>query len=433
MSKNKSVFSSALALVLIFALFTAALLGVNVFAAPMIESNGSAQLLAPLYEVMPDAAGFELLYDAADPAASALADVPETVRSIYAETSGAGYALTLSTTEGYTGAPMEIAMAVDGEGKISGIAVSSYPDSKDIGRDYPATYLGTDSALGGVSLVAGVTYSSRAFMGAVGDGFAALVGNGLIGAGVKSDSQLLAELLVSVYPGIANSEGVAQYEETAVEGAAYIRTAMVAANGGGVAYIAADGETSCLAICNLGGSCLVYDVNGADITDSVPAALIDEAKADAALRLTSLEAEDVKLLGDLAGEGAELTALPTDGVFGSVTGAYLITDGEARYYGFVSRPYGYSNLPLTVAYVLDGSGAIYAMKADELILMGEYFTAYELDKNAYEQGFAGLTQDSLSGEEALISGATVTSEAVAVAVRDVFDAFAAVSQNGGES
>ena len=46
---------------------------------------------------MPEAKGFEAVYSAADPAASALLDVPATVQSIYRETDGKGYALRYTT------------------------------------------------------------------------------------------------------------------------------------------------------------------------------------------------------------------------------------------------------------------------------------------------------------------------------------------------
>ena len=159
----KNTVKSVIVLVLIFAVMMLGITGVNAYTAPIIAANGSAAVYEPLLEVMPDAQDFEMLYDAADPAASTLTDVPETVQGLYRETSGLGYVIRLSTTKGYTGEPIELTMAVDSEGKISGIKLNAFPDSKHLGEDYPDSYLGQDSALGGVSLVAGVTYSSKAF------------------------------------------------------------------------------------------------------------------------------------------------------------------------------------------------------------------------------------------------------------------------------
>ena len=131
---------------LIFAVMMLGITGVNAYTAPIIAANGSAAVYEPLLEVMPDAQDFELLYDAADPAASTLTDVPETVQGLYRETSGLGYVIRLSTTKGYTGEPIELTMAVDSEGKISGIKLNAFPDSKHLGEDYPDSYLGQDSA-----------------------------------------------------------------------------------------------------------------------------------------------------------------------------------------------------------------------------------------------------------------------------------------------
>ena len=434
MPKKKSGFAaSALVLVLIFAVFALVLFGINIFAAPLIEANGSAQQFAPLYSVMPEAKGFELIYDANDSAASALVDVPETVQAIYSETSGLGYAIRLSTTQGYTKEPIEFTIAIDAEGKISGTELTAYPDTKDFGADYPGSFIGQDSALGDVGLVAGVTYSSSAFKNAVSDGFAALIANDLVGAGVKSDAQILTELSVQVFTGLANRDGVAQVEEPEIaEGQfTFIQKIMKALNGSGFAFVAKDGESSYLLICNVSGAVRVYDIEGKDITDTANAAMVEEASSYAAANTVSTADAELKKLQTMVSEGAELTALPLDDVFNSVTGAYRVTDGETTLYGFCARPYAYSNEPIAVYYVLDENGAIVSMACDEIILFGEYFTSYELDEAKYKEGFAGLTADSFTGEQTLISGATASTNAMTVAIEDVFAAFQAISATDG--
>lgn len=432
-NKKTGFAASALVLVLIFAVFALVLFGINIFAAPLIEANGSAQQFAPLYSVMPEAKGFELIYDANDSAASALVDVPETVQAIYSETSGLGYAIRLSTTQGYTKEPIEFTIAIDAEGKISGTELTAYPDTKDFGADYPGSFIGQDSALGDVGLVAGVTYSSSAFKNAVSDGFAALIGNGLVGAGVKSDAQILTELSAQVFTGLANRDGVAQVEEPEIaEGQfTFIQKIMKALNGSGFAFVAKDGESSYLLICNVSGAVRVYDIEGKDVTDTANAAMVEEASSYAAANTVSTADAELKKLRTMVSEGAELTALPLDDVFNSVTGAYRVTDGETTLYGFCARPYAYSNQPIAVYYVLDENGAIVSMACDEIILFGEYFTSYELDEAKYKEGFAGLTADSFTGEQTLISGATASTNAMTVAIEDVFAAFQAISATDG--
>lgn len=437
MTRNEKL-KSALVMVLVFAVFALALTGMNIALAPAIERSAAAGELAPLYAVMPDAAGFEPLYTAADPASSGLTGVSDKVQGVYAETSGAGYVLLLSTSEGYTKEPIGITMAVDAEGKISGVEISAYPETKELGAGYMDGYLGQDSTLAAVSLVSGATYSSSAIRGAIEAGFAALIDNELVGAGVKGDAQLLEELMPIAFSGMANSAGIAQYEEQDISAAGYtyIQKSMKALTGTAMAYIVKDGEASYLALCNCAGGCKVVDVEGNDVTADVPA-IVDEAKADAAKNIQpdteGYYAKFARMVGDRDTDNtALLTALPMEDIFSSITGVYSITTADgAQFYGFVSTGFGYSNMPFVTYYILDENGAITAMDADELILIKEYFTAYELDEPSYKAGFVGVTAENFTGEQALISGATVSSDAVKTAVNDVFAAFDQLMKNGG--
>ena len=428
--ENKKEFSkSVLALVAIVLVAVLLLTGLNFITAPLIAENGSAAAFAPLYAVMPDAAGFDQLYDAADPGSSALANIPASVQSIYGETGGMGYVLRLSTSEGYTKQPIEFTLAIDAEGKISGVELTAYPETKDMGKEtYPQTYLGQDSTLANVSLVAGVTYSSSAFKNAVADSFAALIDNGLIGAGVKGDEQILVEMLAEVYPGIASPTGTPQYEEQEIaEGQySYITKSLKALNDSGFALIMKNGDATYMAVCNAFGSVKIVDVDGNEVSDDAMAA---EAKAYAEANIVSHSDGDLNKVKLLVPDASDVTAISLDGVYNSVTCAYK---AEGVGYVFVSRSYGYSNEPMVIYYVIDDNGAIVTMTADELILFKEYFTSYQLDESSYKAGFTGLTGDSFTGDEALISGATVSSDAIRVATEDAFTAFAAVNENGGE-
>lgn len=419
----------AVLLTVLVAVFVAALMGLNVFTGPLVAKNGSAQELAPLYSAMPEAGGFEKIYDIADAASSALKDVPETVQSIYAETSGLGYAVRLATTKGYTGEAIELTMGVDSEGKITGVELTAYPESKDFGAEYPTTFVGQDSALADVTVVAGVTYSSVAFRDAVSDGFNALIANELVGAGQKGADQLLMELLPSVHSGLVNNVAVGQYEES--EGSGNIVKVMKARNNSGFAYLMANGDTMLLAAVNASGDVRLVDVEGNDVTDEdAYSALKDEAVAHAAANQAAAPTDKEQGRMNMLLADAKISALKLDGVFNSVTSAYELTKGGETYYGFVARSYGYDNEVMGVYYVLDASGAIVGMTADELIFYAEYFSAYTLDEPAYKAGFAGLTGESWTGEQAVIAGATMTSDAVKTATNDVFAAFAALK--GGE-
>lgn len=419
----------ALAAVL-FVVFSAAMMGLNVITGPIIESNGAAAQFAPLLAVMPEAQDFEQVYDAVDSAASGLANVPETVQSIYRETSGLGYVLRMSTTQGYTGEPIELTMSVDAEGKIAGIQVDAYPETKDFGAEYPATYVGQDSTMAEVNLVAGCTYSSSAFKNAVVDGFAALVNNELIAAGVKGDAQILTELALQAHTGLANSSGVGQYEEMEPTGS--FQAIYKALNGSGFAYIVKDGDASLLALSSALGGCRVLDVEGNEVTEA-HADVVEEARAHTAANIESFADTDLKRLQQMLPEATEFTPLTLDNVFNTVTTVFEMKAGGAVYYGIVARSYAYNNVPTANYYVLDANGAIVSMNAEELILFKEYFNAYTLDEPAYKAAFAGQTAETWTDEQALISGATMTSDAVATATNDAFAAFQAIQENGGQN
>ncbi len=419
----KKEFSKSLAVVLVLFIVAALLLtGINTVTAPIIEANGASAQFEPLFAVMPEAENFDVLYDVNDAAASALVDVPATVQGVYSETSGLGYAVTLSTTEGYTKEPITMTMAIDAEGKISALEVTSYPETKDVGADYPLTYVGQDSALGGVTLVAGVTFSSSAIKNAVTDGFNVLINNGLVGAGQKSDDQVLLELLPQFYPGIANSSGILQYEEAEVNSGSIVK-ALKALNGSGFAFMLNDGSANYLGICTLVGGAKIVDMEGNEVDSS---AMLEEIKTYTAENAQSQAEQETAKLQRITSETAEVSALSVD-ICNSISGVYSIVDGGVQYYGFVSRSYGYNNMTMPIYFVLDENGAIVKMTCDELILYAEYFSTYTLDEPSYKEGFVGLTADSYTGEQALIAGATMSGDAVNTATNDAFAAFAAIS------
>ena len=418
----KKEFSKSIAVLLVLFVLSALLLtGINTVTAPLIEANGASAQFEPLFAVMPEAQNFDVLYSAQDPAATALVDVPETVTGIYSETSGLGYAITLSTSAGYTKEAIEMTLAVDAEGKISALEVNAYPESRDVGAEYLTSFQGQDSALPDVGLVAGTTFSSAAIKNAVSDGFAALINNDLVGAGVKSDDQILLELLPQVYSGIANN-GVGQYEEAEVNSGSILK-AFKALNGSGFGFILNDGNANYLGVWTLAGGAKILDLEGNTVDN---AALLEEIKAYGAANAESLADKEIAKLQRMVSEGAEITALPVE-LYNSVTGVYSILDGGAQFYGFVARSYGYSNLPMAIYYVLDVNGAIVSMNAEELIFYKDYFNAYTLDEPSYKEGFTGLTADSYTGEQAIIAGATMSTEGVATATEDVFAAFAAIA------
>ncbi len=162
------------------------LLGVlNYITAPIIAEANKAATLASFYKVLPEAEDFEEV--------EMPAGAPETVQSIYKDTAGTGYAISLATSSQYSSSDMLITVGIGADGIIKNVVLTSYTESKDFGADYPSTYIGQDSSLSGVDIVAGVTYSSTAFKNAVQDAYTALFTAEDAAAGEKSDAQTAKE------------------------------------------------------------------------------------------------------------------------------------------------------------------------------------------------------------------------------------------------
>ena len=408
--------------VLIFALlivFSAAAVGLNFVTGPIIEKNEASRASGALAKVFPGGKGFE------EVDLSTLTDLPDTLVSVHKETSGAGYVLNMSTTKGYTGNAIKLSFGVDSTGKIIGISLDDYPESKDFGAGYPDTFIGQDSALAGVQIVAGCTYSSVAFRDAVADGMNLLVANGLMAAGVKTDEQLLLELVPTLHTGLVNDKGIAQYDE--LDGDGTFAKILKAKNGSGFGYIVKDGETTLLAVTNTSGKVKVYNTEGADVTAQY-ASIADSAKAHTlSSPANTLDRDTLRLTALL--EGATVTAAELPESFNSVTNLYTLQQDGATYYGMVARTYGYDNKVMGVYYVVDADGAIVGMNVDTLIFDAEYYHDYTLDPASYKAGFKGLTQDTFTGDVAAIAGATYTADSVKQATDDIFAVYSA--QKGG--
>ena len=399
--------------VLVFALlivFSAAAVGLNFVTGPIIERNNAARASGALAKVFPNGKGFE------EVDLATLQDVADTVVSIHKETSGAGYVLNMSTTKGYTGNAIKLSFGVDSEGKIVGISLDEYPETKDFGAGYPDTFIGQDSTLAGVEIVAGCTYSSVAFRDAVADGMNTLIANGLMAAGVKSDEQILLELLPETHSGLVNGKGIAQYDE--LEGDGTFAKILKAKNNSGYGYIAKDGDTTLLAVTNMSGKVRIINVEGADVTAQY-AAIADSAKAHTLNNpVNTLDRDTLRMTALL--EGATVTAAELPEVFNSVTNLYTLEKDGATYYGMVSRTYGYDNKTMGVYFVVDANGAIVGMNVDTLIFDAEYYHNYTLDPASYKEGFKGQSQDTFTGDIAAISGATYTADSIKQAADEIF-------------
>ncbi len=408
MSNNQKDTLIVLSTLIISILFLSLL---NLITGPFIAKNNSRAELEPLFEVMADADGFEKLE---------LAGLPSTVTEVYKETSGKGYVIRCSTNKGFTGKDITFRVAISADGKVTGIALDDYPETKDFGSDYPSTYIGSDSTLSTVEIVAGVTYSSTAFKNAVADAFTALDSNGLVKAAEKEPGQVYEEMLTTVFGEALSPKGLLVAEDftSAVSG---VQNAKLSGNKAGVCYWIEENGVNYVVVANR-SALAVYGMDG-KVSDGLGSAAKDALQAEALSTTkdeTKKDLKKLKKLGTLS-ENAVFTEISLDGIYSSVTCAYTVEDEGKTYYALAMRPYGFGNETMVMYILLTEDGKIASFSVKELIIEADYFSGYTLP-DGYYSSFEGL-DSSWSGDEALISGATLSTDAVRDAVNDAFDAY----------
>ena len=398
---NDSV-KSVIALVVICLVVTLALSAVNYVTAPIISENNSKAVQASFSEALPGADGFEEVEPAAD--------APETVKGIYRENNGIGYVVSLETTSQYSESPMGITVGIGTDGIIKNIVLTNYAETKDFGADYPATYVGQDSALSGADLAAGVTYSSTAFRNAVADAYTALFAVADVAAGEMSDDQMAAEAIGELLPASLDNTGVCKVEE---EDCLFVST-----NRTGYAMVADKVAYVTDAFGNYVGS-KSFDEAASEDASAVDA--VKSAAAEAYARVSEKNSERIVKMY----EDAEITTLVPEGVQSSVNGAYRFTSGGTTYYAMTTSTFGFGGV-VNIMYVVDENGTIAKFK-----VLSHNETEYYGDvvsQSAYTGGYPGQTLGSISDDVLVISGCTFTTNAVRTAADDVTAAFNAVKE-----
>lgn len=405
---NKSAKSIILPVIVVILAFVILFL-VNLWTYPLIIESRMQGEVGPAMDVMPNAKGFEELQ---------LDNIPSTVETVYKETSGQGYVVKVSTKAGFTKEAIVFYVAINGDNKVQKINVTEYPETRDVGDGYVDTFIGSDSTLSTVDLIAGVTYSSSAIKNGVADAFKALSDNGLIVAAKKEPKQLYEELMPVVFGTAVNPAGMMAQEEFTSSISGVVK-AQKALNEGAVAYWYSEGEEN-YAVVTDGKRAKVYDLEGNEVSSlssSVLSSLMEEAKTI----VKDNSSSDIKRFKKYV-PNSSVTEIDVP-LFNNVTTAFQCVNENGTYYGFGVRSYAFENTPLTMYISIDDNGAIYSFNCSSLYVEPEYFTHSEPDN--YTGGLVGVTE-SWSGDEALITGATLTSEAVRDAINDVFDSFKAI-------
>ena len=418
MAKTVKIIKTLVILLLIMAIFGGAMFALNLHTGPIIAANNVGAANERLTAVMPDGKAFENII-------ANLSNVPTNVTEIHKETNGLGYVIICMAETQFADTPMEIAIGISADGKICGIKINNHGtgannwNPKLDAGNYLSTYIGQDSTLADVGLVTGVTISSTAFKNAVSEAMGVLAANDLIQAGVKSDDQILTELIATVAPGYTKTE------EVAVSG--NITKALKATNDTGFAYIVAEGDANYLAIVNAMGVCKVYDVEGTDVT-AAHEAIVTEVKAHADANQTAFfDAFKTKIERMMEG-ATDIEAIALD-TFNTVVSAVSFKVEDATYYGFYSRSIGFHQMDVYV--VIDENGAIAKIDAKQFIFDEEYFMSFGgMDVPAYKEGFVGLTGETFNGDAAIIATATMTSNAMKQSTEDAFASFDSIQKGG---
>lgn len=374
---------------------------INMVTGPVIEAQRNAAANEALLEVFPTGTDFEEIQDLASLGLS------ESVTNAYKETNGAGYVFRITST-GYKPG-MVIMVGIDAEGKITGSKCLETQDTFQKEPQIDNSYNGQSLADFKPNMLAGATMTSTGYRDAVNTALQSFI---LASGGTIDPALTIIDLLPTVAPGFTNP--------AEVEASGNMKKAYKAANDAGFAYTFSDGEVAFLAIVNATGTCAVYDAEGNNVTDA-HTDLAEEAKAHATANQKSYTEALTTKITRLYEDASEITEIDNS-LFNTVVSAVTFKSNGADYYGFYSRSPGYSQMDVYV--ILDANGAIANLDAKAFFFDEEYFN---VDDNVnladYKNGFVGQTT---VGDNAMITGATYTSNAVKQSINDAFDAFTSI-------
>ena len=359
-----------------------------------------------------------------------------TIVAVHKETSGLGYVIEVAWTseDSHGSEPNLVLVGISTDGKIIAVNNEAYHDTEGYNifnkdPNYASSFVGQDSTLADIGLVAGSTHSSSAFRSAVSHAFEVLVLNNMITAGVKSDDQILTEMLPLLHTGLANSGTIVGTE---VAGSGNIVKGWKSTNNTGAAYIMSKGESMYLVLVNNSSVAVVYDTEK-NIVTADHEDLITEALANFGVGndCSSFLAEKLdSIIDNVVKDSIKMIKLDT---FNKVSAAaeFTTTDGNTLYI-FYSQPLTYQNNVMEVYTVIDSNGTIvkneigtflYGHGVDYLPIYTQGYgnTSSETFIN-YENKYVGITEDTMS-DDLLVTGATISSTAVRNATADAFEAF----------
>ena len=418
--KRNELIRTSLIMIVTVVVFGLAAFGLNFHTGPRIEANKAGAANAVLVAVMPEGKLFDEI------TSELTIDASTGVTNVYKETSGKGYVFK-ATKPGFS-KPVNVVVGVSSEGLITGITVEIGQGDFPVNNMLP-TFIGQDSTLSGVVLQGGATASSNAVKAAVEAGLLVLASNDLMKAAVKTAEQVYEELLTTVFSGATKGANLTVSGNITV---AY----KTLTNSGIVCYVA-KGENTLLAIANVNGVVEVYQPKLLDeATQSYELENVTEANGDVVEEVKQFAANNITseyqaLANKVAKmyEGAtELTEV-TMNTFGSLTAALSFVYNDTTYYAYIAKTINNYNKSVVTSYiVLDSEGNVAKFDLTNYFGDEEYFgAAHGFDVNGYEDKFVGTNDSTLdTNDDLIISGATMTTNAVKQAMKDAFASFTAL-------
>lgn len=398
---------------------------VNILTEPIIKKAEANKEDAAYIEVLPNATGFEDV-ELGD-------DVPESVKAMKKDAGGSGYAFKLLATATYSGTPMNVIVGIGTDGKITKMSFVEYTDSPGIGtpEGFDELFRGKDNTT--TDNDAGATVTTNALKAVLNDAYAVL---GKYSTIEQSDEQKLVNIYGKLMPWAANpSSGASKFEAVDLSGFDGVNPAVTAAfvpsTKVGYVLLVKNGDSNVAVGVNaFGKAYAVYDLDGNELTsgidevktaaESLPPVYLEKAKTAE----RRIKAAFKTAISEDAANSLTAEAIKLENISSSVEAAFKVKAANKEYFAFFATTVGFHG-NIQVLYVTDKDGNIVIYKT-----VSQSESAGYGDKIASADYVASITGklDALSDDAVMVSGATVTSEAVKLAKNDIKAAFNAVKE-----
>ncbi len=398
---------------------------VNMLTEPIIKKAEANKEDSAYLEVLPNATEF-VDVELGD-------DVPESVKAMKKDAGGSGYAFKLLATATYSGTPMSVIIGVGTDGKITKMSFVEYTDSPGIGtpEGFDELFRGKDNTT--TDNDAGATVTTNALKAVLNDAYAVL---GKYSTIEQSDEQKLVNIYGKLMPWAANpSSGASKFEAVDLSGFDGVNPAVSAAFAPstkvGYVLLVKNGDSNVAVGVNaFGKAYAVYDLDGNELTsgidevktaaESLPPVYLEKAKTAE----RRIKAAFKTAISEDAANSLTAEAIKLENISSTVEAAFKVNAANKEYFAFFATAVGFHG-NIQVLYVTDKDGNIVIYKT-----VSQSESAGYGDKIASADYVAGITGkiDALSDDAVMVSGATVTSEAVKLAKNDIKAAFSAVKE-----